>query len=133
MPNRGSAWHLQAEKFWLKCGPEPGALTAAAGTEVVCQCPTLEAKWAWRLEEAAGQEVSPECSHLQGSGCVLSHSVVSCSFPSHGLQPARLLCPCSFPSKNTGVGSHFLDTEIEPTSLVPPALAEDSLLLCHLG
>ena len=25
----------------------------------------------------------------------------------HGLQPARLLCPWDFPSKNTGVGCHF--------------------------
>ena len=24
------------------------------------------------------------------------------------LQPARLLCPCNSPGKNTGVGSHFL-------------------------
>ena len=26
----------------------------------------------------------------------------------HGLQPARLLCPCYFPGKNTGVSCHFL-------------------------
>ena len=26
----------------------------------------------------------------------------------HGLQPARLLHPLDFPSKNTGVGCHFL-------------------------
>ena len=26
----------------------------------------------------------------------------------HGLQPARLLCPWTFPGKNTGVGCHFL-------------------------
>ena len=25
-----------------------------------------------------------------------------------GLQPARLLSPCSYPGKNTGVGSHFI-------------------------
>ena len=25
----------------------------------------------------------------------------------HGLQPARLLCPCDFPGKNIGVGCHF--------------------------
>ena len=27
---------------------------------------------------------------------------------SYGLQPARLLCPWDFPSKNTGVGCHLL-------------------------
>ena len=26
----------------------------------------------------------------------------------HGLQPTRLLCPCDFPGKSTGVGCHFL-------------------------
>ena len=26
----------------------------------------------------------------------------------HGLQPAKLLCPCDSPGKNTGVGCHFL-------------------------
>ena len=26
----------------------------------------------------------------------------------HGPQPARLLCPCEFPRKNTGVGCYFL-------------------------
>ena len=33
--------------------------------------------------------------------------LVSQSWP-HRLQPARLLCPCSFPGKNTGVGCHRL-------------------------
>ena len=39
--------------------------------------------------------------------CV-SHSVVSDSLRLCGLWPARLLCPWDFPSKNTGVGCHFL-------------------------
>ena len=39
-------------------------------------------------------------------GCVCS--VVSDSLPPHGLWPATLLCPWSFPGKNTGVGCHFL-------------------------
>ena len=33
----------------------------------------------------------------------------------HGLYPARLLCLCDFPSKNTGVGCHFLLQEIPLT------------------
>ena len=50
-----------------------------------------------------------------------SHSVVSDSLPSHGLQPARLLCPrterlwVAFPSPGD-----LPDLEIEPES---PALA----------
>ena len=33
---------------------------------------------------------------------------MSNSLLSHGLQPARLLCPWDFPGKKTGVGCHFL-------------------------
>ena len=33
---------------------------------------------------------------------------MSDSLQSHGLQPARLLCPWDSPGKNTGVGCHFL-------------------------
>ena len=47
----------------------------------------------------------------------------------HRLKPARLLCPWDFPSKNTGVGCHFLlqgifhAPGIEPASPVSPAWA----------
>ena len=34
---------------------------------------------------------------------------------SHGLEPARLLCPWDFPGKNTGMGCHFLLQRIFPT------------------
>ena len=37
--------------------------------------------------------------------CV-SHSVMSDSLQSDGLQPTRLLCPLNSPVKNTGAGSH---------------------------
>ena len=41
--------------------------------------------------------------------CVcVSCLVVSTSLRTHGLQPARLLCPRNSPDKNTGVGCHFL-------------------------
>ena len=46
---------------------------------------------------------------------MLSHSVVSDSVWPHGLQPARLLYPWDFPSKNTGVGCCFLLHGIFPT------------------
>ena len=34
--------------------------------------------------------------------------VVFNSLPPHGLWPAKLLCPCNHPGKNTGVGCHSL-------------------------
>ena len=37
-----------------------------------------------------------------------SHSVMSNSQRSHGLQPPRLLCPWDLPGKSTGVGCHCL-------------------------
>ena len=37
-----------------------------------------------------------------------SRSVMSDSLQPHGLQPTRLLCPCDFPGKSTGVGCHCL-------------------------
>ena len=37
-----------------------------------------------------------------------SHSAISNSLWSHGLYPARLLCPWGFPGKNTDMDFHFL-------------------------
>ena len=57
---------------------------------------------------------------------VLLCSIVSNSWQPRGLWPAGLLCLWDFPSKNTGVGCHFLapgdlpNPGIEPTS---PSLA----------
>ena len=42
-------------------------------------------------------------------------TVVSNSLPPHELQPARVICPCSFPGKNAGVNCHFLLQGIFPT------------------
>ena len=53
---------------------------------------------------------------------VLSHSVMSDSLQSHGLQPVRLLCPWDSPGKNTGVGCHFLLQGILPTQGSNPHL-----------
>ena len=69
---------------------------------------------------------------------VLSCQVVSDSLESHGLQPAKLLCPWGFPGKNTGVNSHFLLSGIFLTQSLNPCLLhllhqqEDSLPLSHL-
>ena len=46
-------------------------------------------------------------SVLASFAVCVSHSVVSDSQP-HGLEPARFLCPWDSPSKNAGVGCHFL-------------------------
>ena len=46
-----------------------------------------------------------ECE-LRAKCICVSHSVVSNSLRSHGLQSARLLCPWNSPAKNTEVGCH---------------------------
>ena len=57
-----------------------------------------------------------------------SHSVVSDSLRSHGLQPTRLLRPWNFPGKSTGVGCHHI-LQLQCYSLVKsPLLCE----LCNL-
>ena len=56
--------------------------------------------------------------------CVLSHAQL---FATHGLQPARLLCPCDFPVKNTGLGCHFLLQGIFPTQGLKLCLLSTSL------
>ena len=71
--------------------------------------------------------------------CVLSHSVMSDSLQSHGLQLARLLCPQNFLSKKTGMGCHCLLQGIFTMQGSNPRLLRllhqqaDSLPLCHLG
>ena len=40
----------------------------------------------------------------------------------HGLQPARLLCPCDSPAKNTGVSCHFFLQGIFLTQELNPGL-----------
>ena len=47
--------------------------------------------------------------------CMFSHSGLSNSLRPYGLEPARLLSPWDYPSKNTGAGSHFLLWRIFPT------------------
>ena len=53
---------------------------------------------------------------------MLSHSTMSDSLRPCGLQPARHLCPWDFPSKNIGVGCHFLLQGIFPTQRSNPCL-----------
>ena len=69
---------------------------------------------------------------------MLSHSVVSDSLWSHGLQSTGLFCPRDFPGKNTGVDCHFLVQGIFLTQESNPRLwhilhrQADSLPLSHL-
>ena len=68
------------------------------------------------------------CMHVHARTCQVT-SVMSDSVQPFVLYPARLLCPWSSPSKNTGVSCHaflqgiFLTQELNPTSLMSPALA----------
>ena len=62
-----------------------------------------------------------------------SHSVVSDPLQPHGLQPIRLLCPWSFPGKNTGVGSHFLLRSIFLTQGLNTGLQHCRQILYHLS
>ena len=45
---------------------------------------------------------------ITSSRSLFNHSVLSEASRPHGLQPATILCSWDFPSKNTGVGCHFL-------------------------
>ena len=62
-----------------------------------------------------------------------SHSVMNDSLQSHGLQPIRLLCPWDFPSKDTGVGCHFLLQGIFPTQGSNPGLLHCRQILYWLS
>ena len=67
---------------------------------------------------------------------VCTHSITSDSLWPQGLWPTRFLCPCNFPTKNTGVGCNFLLQGIFPTQGANPSLLHwqtDSLPLCFLG
>ena len=55
-------------------------------------------------------------------GCVCSLAKPCLTLWSHGLNPATLLCPWDFPSKNNGVGCHFLFREVFLTQGLNPSL-----------
>ena len=69
---------------------------------------------------------------LKKSVCV-SCSVVSNSLQPHGLQPSRFLRPWDSPSKNTGVGCHFLLHGIFPTQGLNSGLQHCRQILYHLS
>ena len=55
--------------------------------------------------------------HVESQLPVVAAQLLSCVplLQTHGLSPARLLCPWDFSGKNTGVGCHFLLQGIFPT------------------
>ena len=53
---------------------------------------------------------------------LFSCQVLSSSLRSHGLLPARLLCPWDFPGRNTEMGYHVLLQGIFPTQGLKPGL-----------
>ena len=63
----------------------------------------------------------------------VSHSVVSDSLQSYGLQLTRLLCPRDFPGKNTRVGFHSLLQGISPGKVSNPGLLHCRWILSHLS
>ena len=60
-------------------------------------------------------QLKEACIQPQGPSAVLSHSSYVWLLQPYGLQPARFLCPCDFPGKNTGMGCHSLLQELVPT------------------
>ena len=48
------------------------------------------------------------CTHKRALCCCFVAKSCPTLLWSHGLQPARLLCPWDFPGKNTGMSCHFL-------------------------
>ena len=64
---------------------------------------------------------------------LFSHHIMSSSLRPHGLWPVGLLCPWDFPSKNTGVGCHFLLQGIFLTQGLNPGLPHCRQMLYHLS
>ena len=73
------------------------------------------------------------CAHVHACVCVCVCSVVSNSLQSHGLQPARLLCPWDSPGKNTGMDCHSLLQWIFLTQGLNSGLLHCRWILCHLN
>ena len=61
-------------------------------------------KFSARRQKSTSKFILGEWREISQHAC----SVVSDSLQSHGLWPARLLCPWDFPGKNTGVDCYFL-------------------------
>ena len=129
----GSRWVFTP--LWLSGGAD--VITEIKCTiNVICfshpETPTLLTS----MKKMLFHETSLLCQ--KGWGPLLQGIYTSCSIIQLGLNlcnpmdysPPRLLCPCNFPRKNTGVGCHFLLQEIFPTQGWNPRLFH---LLCLLS
>ena len=94
-------------------------------------------KWPWKERVPWSSLVRwwVQLPELCFQSCVCTQSCRALWRP-HGLQPARLLCPWSFPGKNTGVCCHFLLQGLFLTqgwNPHPLLWQVDALPLSHLG
>ena len=110
-----------------------GSMIKASAALVCLKCPFLACGAIFSL---CPHMVIPLCASVS----ILPLCICCCTFVKlcltllqpHGLQPFRLLCPCNFPGKNTGVGCHCLLQGIFPTQGSNPHLLHwqvDSLLV----
>ena len=85
---------------------------------------------AFRLQAMGSQRVGHDWSDLAGAAAVAAYIPCCCLVAKlcptllgpHGPQPIRLLCPVDSPSKNSGVGCHFLLQRTFPTQGSNPSL-----------
>ena len=70
---------------------------------------------------------------MDGKGYVLVAQLCLTLCDPHGVEPARLLHPCDFLGKNTGVGCHFLLQDIFLTQGSNPGLQLCKQTLYHLS
>ena len=128
------AWALCAsivEAHGLSCCTACGIFLTRDWSHVSCSgrwipihCTTREVLWLSFLSSP----FLPVFSSVQ-----FSHSVVSDSLRSHGLYPARLLCPWNSLGKSTGVGWHSSLQGIFPTQGLNLLLPHCRQILYHLS
>ena len=95
------------------------------------QNPSEENDMGWDINPGALCCSTCIWTNVSLSCAVLSCSVMSDSFRPQGLEAARLLCPWDSPSKNTGVGCHFLLQGIFQTQGLNPGLLHCRQILYH--
>ena len=117
-------------------------LLAAAAAKSLQSCPTLrdpiDGSPPGSTEPGILQAKTLECVAIFFSNVwKWSHSIVSDSQWSHGLQPTRLLHPWNFPGKSTGVGCHcllrWLNYYYFKLPVCPPISSFSSLLTSDLS
>ena len=127
-------WYLSTSLLERWLAPQPEVIISDFRMQNSGLCSQL---WVLGANTRKLKKIPPSVLHYRATVkahvCELSHSVVSDSLRTSGLQPAKLFCPWNSPGKNTGVGCHFLlqghllHPRIETTSSVSPALQADSL------